>query len=1374
MSAGRPVYRPPRPLRLAAALAAATVPWLPGAWAVGLALLAAIGTGWGRRRADRIVVVLLVAAACALSVDVRLGHDWAAGRAGELARVEAGYQATWAALDRLAERAAAEPPPADGDEEKGQEFLRLADLVADDPTLGASVLLLDPDGEAAAWAGPGLLHEIEALDLPATGRTYRPGYTAATLLAVRPLGSGARPWRAVAGVSLSTETLPFEGGGRPARRAWTLVGPDAPTPDGATRLRAPDGPDLLVARGAAESRPAGSGAWRSVAGLLVTLALLLLAVSPDLRRWLSDAPPGGRALRPRPLPSALAGLAAAGALGLGAAGAALLTGSAAAASAATGARRKRGASAVRGAAEACGASALLLTGVAGLIAAGWNPAAPVGVSFPLDDLGIRFGLSLALFAALAWIGSASGGEARWTNLGRWLGVLLLTGAAALHETSLAAAVLGVSGLALAGAWLGRVGRSRGGSTLAFACVVAALAAGAAVDGVDRRATRAALGERLLPQLGPPSDTEVAALEVELQAWFDDLALERTTPADPEDLDTQDLAFHLWRLSPLARPGALSALVVEPRGAARSSFAFGLPLGENGQVDWGPGLRDDILLPGWENGLVTGSVTLSLAGQEFGDLRYWLLLRPGFRVERIAGEDLVGDLLRGSPALGRAGSRLLGDALYGLYRPSGRPLISPWRESPSLPDGVPGAQDTAVDTPDGSAWIAARRDRDGVEVLFLPRLGVAEALQRSGAHAVSSLAVALVLAVAALLAAIPATELVGRARRALRSYSRRLVLVYSALLLIPLLVVNTVTLRILGERVAREQRRVGEAALDSAQRVLGEYVLTLDPGFGIGTAIDDDLLFWLSEVVDHELNLYWGSSVYASSEPELFTAGLLPKRIPGEIYSRLSLQGYGRSARTNRVGAARYLEVYAPLEVPGVGAQANLFLSMPLLAQQEEVAEEIAALRGKAILVTSGLFLLLLAVSVRLARNFTKPLMQLVEGTQRIAEGASSLGLQPSETELEALVRAVDRMAERIADGRRRLVEEKRVVETVVESITAGVVSLDPGGIVVLRNRVAAELLGVEVGDRLATRLAASERLAAVAAWLGREEGGPRTATFRLAGAKGDEKEWSVVRVPLPGGQGTGALVVVEDVTEVLRGQRLQAWAEMARIIAHEIKNPLTPIQLSTEHMREVYAADRPHFDSVFESCTRNILRQVEELRQISSEFSTYSRIPRFEPRRGELVGEVRGLVESYRSAASAGVEVSFDTELSELDARYDARLLGRALRNLLENALRAASADGAGRVEVRLTADAEEVRIAVADSGPGVPADQLARIFDPYFSTHSGGTGLGLPIARRIAEQHGGGIAARNRKGGGLVVTAWLPLGELPAAHDPEPEPGGA
>jgi two-component system nitrogen regulation sensor histidine kinase NtrY len=324
----------------------------------------------------------------------------------------------------------------------------------------------------------------------------------------------------------------------------------------------------------------------------------------------------------------------------------------------------------------------------------------------------------------------------------------------------------------------------------------------------------------------------------------------------------------------------------------------------------------------------------------------------------------------------------------------------------------------------------------------------------------------------------------------------------------------------------------------------------------------------------------------------------------------------------------------------------------------------------------------------------------------------------------------------------------------VENVNSAVVSLDESGRVLLANRLAGGLLGTRVGEPLRDALDAREELAPVARFLARVGREPAEATVRLA-RDGGEREAHLAWVPVPGAGEPSALLVVEDVTDVLRSQRLLAWAEMARIIAHEIKNPLTPIRLSAEHMVEVHERDPERFDEVFERCTGNILRQVDELQQIASEFSTYSHIPRLDPQPGDLAAAVADVVGTYSAGTPAGVAVRFAADPPSLSARFDARLLRRALRNLIENALRASA--GRGEVEVLVERSEGMAMITVADRGPGVPAELLQRIFDPYFSTHDTGTGLGLPITRRIAEEHGGTVFARNRLGGGLEVVIMIP-----------------
>ncbi len=1417
-------------LELALLLAAPAAPLAPPA--VAAALLVALLAGWLATRPPRREVVAaggaLLLAALVLVAGALLSGPRALGRA------EAAYARIWDQLDAAAEEAAAAlPAPAAIEAEPLAAFETLAGRTPGPGAAGPSLLVVDPDGNAVVWSGPGLLHDPRPGALPAAGASFQASFGAVTLVSVRQLDGGRRPWRVIAARSFGTERLP--GIGRlPAplpRARWSVVAAEEDAAAGAAVIRLSGKPSLVVdpgsiAPGAGRGRPARI-AWALIGAALLAVALtrgvgLALAapgraagvLGPETARFRLEAAGPGRAAAARG--AAAFGLGALIAWGLAARatvpalGVLALGGALAAAGFLWPPRRARGPAA----AAAGGAAAAVAAAAGAWLLQRWHGADDLGAALTAEPSGfaLRLGLAAGVLGLLLLIaGSRSaraaaqppgdpGGPGRDRRLAErdrtaWLALGAILAAAAAHDLPLAALPLLAAGGGAAAAWLAARGGAREPVALGLALLAASLLAAGAWETAHRSRLRAEL-ETAVSALAPPGEADLAPWLRRATAQLSGIDLAERVPRSPEGLERQDLAFVLWRSSPLARPDAVSALTVEPAleaGGAGSTFSFGLPLDELGEPVAGPAAMADAAgWPGAEPPVAAGEAPLLAGGRRWGTLRWWLVPRPGFLVSGDAGlQEVEVGLLRGGPAGGLRPAALPAPALFALYGPGGQARVSPWPETPPLPAALAGPEEGAgggaaggagarrarVRTPDGRAWGFSAHSGGVWTVAYLPLLGPLGGLERVATHAAGTLLFLAALALVAVALALPRASFRDLLRRTVRSYSKRLLVVYTLLLAVPLLLLNLVLMAAVEERQRAEQRAAGEAALEAAQRQLAELLEALPPGFGIDTSLDDELLTRLSRLIHHEVNLYWRSAIYASSKAELFAAGLLPRRIPGDVYARLAYGGYEIASRTNRAGRASYLELYSPLRVPGAQpSPGQLVLSVPLLAQQEEAARQLASLRRQAFLVTAALLALLGAVGVRLARDFTRPLMEVVRGTGRIAAGATSLDLAPRDLELAALVAAVDAMARRIAEGRDRLVREKQVVERMVENITSGVVSLDAEGRVLMHNRVAAEMLGVGTGEPLARALSARPKLAPVAGLVAEaaagDAGSTLQRTLRLPGDDGEEREWSLVWVPVPGPGEPAALLVVEDATETLRGQRLQAWAEMARIIAHEIKNPLTPLRLNIEHLRQVWRdrgrrspepGDGDRFAEILDRCTAAALTQVEELRQIASEFSTYSSIPRIDPKPGDLAEAMRELGEGYRAAPPPGVEVEFEARPEAIAARFDRRLLVRAVRNLLENALRASAGGGRVHLSVERLEPAEgdggaAARIAVADAGPGVAPELLGRIFHPYFSTHDTGTGLGLPIARQIAEEHGGTIAARNRAEGGLEVAITIPL----------------
>ena len=1224
-------------------------------------------------------------------------------------------------------------------------FEAFEEVAESSPAEGLTLLLFDDNQRAVAWAGKGLLHDVDVARLPDRGRHHLASFSAVTLLVVESLFESGTPWHLVVGLSLRVDDPPFRPGfeasvGETVR--WTVVSRTAPVDGRHLRIDLPQSPTLVVDLiETTTDRGLRFSGWKR--GLILTGGLFLLTMT-WLRSW------GWLTM--------LLGLAALGISAL-----------------------------------APWWSIVVLLSGAGLTFWAWRSGPKI--SHRLSSFLWGLGVS-AVALAIGWFSQAAHGPVdlgsqllgppsvwvgRLSVFGVVFGLFLLIGspqrvrksgrdllsasvlvlvflAAASYDLPLVSGVLllGIGGLTAL--WCRQSLRPHRVSHYAFLVLMGALISGTSWELSYHQARKVQIAADLLPAMAPPTDAQFDRIVNEVEGFLTRIDLSDFSPARVTDLQRQDLAFEIWRDSPLAGSGALSALVVELPDSTPSSFSFGLPLAEEEFVDLSPLRWGLATIPVWKDSVFHGISDLTLAGQPWARVRYWLALAPGFRLPIDQDEDLTADLLRVGPRRREPRRPDLQGVDYVLYDPSGQPLLSPWRQSPRLNEALLKGGSGQARVGDRSAEVVTAVGPDGVRALFYLCPTTIEALERVGAHALTCVLAAFLMASLLQIPMLRSQGIVRIWTRIWRSYSSRLVVVYSILVLLPVLLMNLVVVRGQEERLRREQQSAGETALESAQRVLAEYVWELEPGFGIDSALDNELLSWLSGVVHHDVNLYWRSRVTSSSKSELFKAGLLPERIPGEIYSRLTLLNHEIAFRTNRAGSAEYLELYAPLTVPGMSRESSrLFLSLPMLAQQEETAAQIASLRSGAVLGTASVMLILLALGTRLAQRFTTPLTEIVRGTQRIASGDRSLNLAPQELELATLVEAIDQMAEKIAEARQSLLREKRVVDRMVDNITAGVISLDAEQRVVMANRVAVEMLGVEVGDPIESVLSSEESLAPVLNFLNTRSGpGPMAEAVQLEDSEGEQRDWSLVWVPVPGDGEPSALLVVEEVTEVLRGQRLEAWAQMARMIAHEIKNPLTPIRLSAEHMREIYASDPENFETVFETCTTNILRQVDELQEIASDFSTYSRIPKIELQAGDLRACVEEMYRAYRSAPPPGIEMLFHPGDDSREIEFDAKLLGRAIRNLIENAIRATGPGG--RIDLSVSIDAEEARIVVADTGTGVRPAILQRIFDPYFSTHDSGTGLGLPIARQIVEEHGGSISARNRSLAGLEVVISLPV----------------
>lgn len=424
-----------------------------------------------------------------------------------------------------------------------------------------------------------------------------------------------------------------------------------------------------------------------------------------------------------------------------------------------------------------------------------------------------------------------------------------------------------------------------------------------------------------------------------------------------------------------------------------------------------------------------------------------------------------------------------------------------------------------------------------------------------------------------------------------------------------------------------------------------------------------------------------------------------------------------------------------------------------------------------------LLLSALWIGIALANRFVDPIRNLMIASRRVSGGDLNVRVpvQEGRGDLRDLSNGFNRMTEQLKTQREELlmaneVNEKRrqFTEAVVEGVSAGIIGLDPFGAVTLANARACQMLGKTEIEMMGERM--EEILPEIAPAIDKARSA-RRGQVRDQIQLGNETDRRIYQIQLTREgsitESKGYVLTFDDITELESAQRTSAWADVARRIAHEIKNPLTPIQLSAERLRRRYGAKLEDDRDVFDKCINTIVRQVGDIGRMVDEFSAFARMPEAAPESADLSDTIRQAVflESVRLP-----EVAIVTELPDeaIYAWFDTRLVSQTLTNLIKNAVEAfegvdLGADWQPTIAVEAHHEGNHARVSVSDNGKGWPKENRQRLLEPYMTTREKGTGLGLAIVARIIEQHGGIVElidAEPDDGGrvGACVTFTLPL----------------
>ena len=726
-------------------------------------------------------------------------------------------------------------------------------------------------------------------------------------------------------------------------------------------------------------------------------------------------------------------------------------------------------------------------------------------------------------------------------------------------------------------------------------------------------------------------------------------------AVPNLLDSH-AAFEIWRQTSLSRTRAISDVeLYGPNGGLVSRFALNLPPDTEPQAaprawtesrcTWESfgeptrfGADDRVMLHAERalcgaDGARLGAVAIHVAWNDYQALPFLTSANPYYQALGV-----------GAAATDEARVADLQVVVYGW---SFQPIFSSGGAAWTLDDPVflrlynPGQPFwTTLDAAGRTYHVHLSQNRSGIYALGYPTPTLVEHASRMAEIVALAAAVFVLVLVGTTVPAPLVRRRVASLRLLLHeirtSFYRKLFLFFVLVAVVPVVLFAVAFSTYMTGKFRADVNGEAAAVATVAQRVFAELSAAGRLSDHTGVQASDDLMVWIREVIDEDVNLFQGADLVATSQRDLFDNGLLPTRTPAAVYRQIAFDRLPTCVVPDRLGDFQYLVAAAPI----AGAGRDALISVPVALRQRDIERQIDELdRG----VLAGAVLVVLfaaAFGASVAGRIADPVSRLTRATRQIAAGRLDV-----------------RITADSADELRTLVDDFNTM--------------------------------------------------------------------------------------------TGTLRVQRD--ELARTNQLKAWHEMARQVAHEIKNPLTPIQLVAEHLQRVHEDRGRPLGQVFDQCVQTILRQVRLLRQIASEFSTFASEPkpRIEP--VALDALLASILEPYRLGQSARVAISLAVSSGLPPVAADRTLLARALTNLVENAIQAMPEGGT--LSAAAVALDGHVRLRLSDTGVGMDADALARAFEPYFSTKTGGSGLGLANARRNIELIGGTIAIESVVSSGTTVT---------------------
>lgn len=542
-------------------------------------------------------------------------------------------------------------------------------------------------------------------------------------------------------------------------------------------------------------------------------------------------------------------------------------------------------------------------------------------------------------------------------------------------------------------------------------------------------------------------------------------------------------------------------------------------------------------------------------------------------------------------------------------------------------------------------------------------------------------------------------------------------------------------------------------------------------------LDEQFCRDMASVLSGDVRIYAGMNISADNRPENLLTGLRQRRMDGAVYNRISYGGEASVIAEESLGGISHLTGYRALEDREgkyVGA-----IAVTLRAFEEKAAVERSLFTADVTGLAAIWVLLTMAGSLFLSARISVSIARVTSVTEQLAGGKfGRIGPISTMDEVKRLVSSFNIMSDRLKTNRDLLERNRNFLSSTLDSLDAAVLAADSSGGVVFANRkMRLELSrpGKTAEEREGESLSPpgdAERGAGALELLtgaGFREQADMLETLLKGGdvslqretappGGGDGGTWRVTAHRLESSKGglLGVVLVIEDLSDVIRSKKLVAWGEMARQVAHEIKNPLTPMKLQAQHIRHAWRDGAGDFDEILQESLEVIIEQIERLRCIATEFSWFAGRPDRAPSELQVAVVAEACLSDYGDLESRGIDVRADLPTVFPSIRMSEEELRRVIINLFENALQAMGESGELSISLRREPEGGQILV-VADTGGGIPAGVVERLFEPYFSTKFQGTGLGLPIVQSILERYGAEISLAGAEGEGTSAEVRFP-----------------